>query len=84
MIRTFFLLITSRIIFELHNKKVMAEDKEQSGSEANDSNKKESHDPIKSGKEAIEADRQTNKSDKSKEQQVEEEKQDAQNWRNEG
>jgi len=42
------------------------------------------HDPVESGKKAIEADRLINKKDLSKEEQERQESQDAEQWRNEG
>lgn len=46
--------------------------------------KDETERPEVAGKKAIEADKQINKQDKSPEQKDEEEKQDAEQWRNEG
>lgn len=62
----------------------MAEEKKQSDSETNDANKKEPHDPVKAGKEAIEAGKIANDHDKPQEQKDKEEKEDAEKWRNEG
>ena len=51
--------------------------------ESNDRNKEEPHDPVKAGKEAIEASK-LNEQDKPAGQQDEEEAKDAEAWRNEG
>ncbi len=51
--------------------------------EDNDRNKQEPHDPVQAGKAAIEAGKLNEKS-KPAEQQHNEERKDAENWRNEG
>lgn len=52
-------------------------------SESNDRNRQEPHDPVQAGKEAIEASK-LNERGKPAAQQQEEEKRDAEQWRNEG
>ena len=47
-------------------------------------NKSKAHDPVESGKKAIEADKKINKQNKSQQQKDKEEKKDAVQWRNEG
>ena len=51
--------------------------------ETNDRNKQEPHDPVQAGREAIEASK-LNEIDKPAGQQQEDEKKDAERWRNEG
>ena len=51
--------------------------------EDNDRNKQEPHDPVKAGRDAIEAGK-LNEKGKPAEQQRNDEKKDAENWRNEG
>lgn len=51
--------------------------------ETNDRNRQEPHDPVQAGKEAIEASK-LNEQGKPAAQQQEEEKKDAEQWRNEG
>jgi hypothetical protein len=50
----------------------------------NTGKKSKAHDPVESGKKAIEADKKINKQNKPQQQKDKEEKDDAEQWRNEG
>lgn len=69
----------------LNTKTQTVQTNKQNGSdtESNDRNKQEPHDPVKAGKEAIEAGK-WNERDKPAGQQGAEEAKDAEAWRNEG
>ena len=54
------------------------------GTEDNDTNKQEPHDPVAAGQKANEAGRLANEKDKPAGQQEDEAKKDAEQWRNEG
>lgn len=75
-------MILVPLTFNLNSRR-MKPRKEQPDPETADRNRQEPHDPVQAGRQAIEASK-LNEKEKPAETQQEEEKQDAEQWRNEG